>query len=198
MKPTPPATIQPIAQSRKRNREIDACRVCANQRAGGRADPKNLRDAREDSILRAFESSRVECVDRPRVDCAVAESGCDAIENFRRDKVPVVIRVEVDDEGGGMQRASEHDRDSPADSVGEGAGRYVGQKRDQKIGGGDGVDLQLVEAARAQEERIDCEDERWRETVEAPDAIVAAGDRSKREARLSSWIGFDFRIHDFG
>src|SRR5260370_35322411 len=98
-------------------------------------------------MLRTFESSSVERVDRPRIDRAVAEGGRDAVDNLGHEEVPVVIRVEEKNEHGGVQRASAPNGHSTADRVGKRAGRHVGQKSYKKKSRGERIGVRVMHAS---------------------------------------------------
>ena len=179
----------------ERQRDIDSSDVRANESPTHSGDSHQLELAREDGVLCALKTRRVERIDHPRVDRPVGEGGGKSLENFCNNKLPVVMRHEIEHEGRHMNRAANHHRGAASDRVGEGSRRHVGQEHDYQVRCGDQVGLELVESARAEEQRVDRENKRRSEAVQRPDDPVAPDERSDRVTVLSrlSWYA---RRHD--
>jgi hypothetical protein len=90
------------------------------------------------------------------------------------------MRHQVKVEARHVKRTSNDNGDAPADHVGKCSSGNVSKKNDYQVPGADQVDVKLIEPARAQEQRIDREDERRAEAVKGPHHPVAASDRANR------------------
>src|SRR6266545_2413476 len=179
-------------------RDVNAAYVCSYQRGGHEAEARELGDAREEAVLGALEAGLVEGVDAPRVDGAIAEGGADRVDRLRDQEEHIGVRDEVEAEGEAAQDAAHHEAPAPAERVGEGAGRYVGEEGDGEVHGEHAVDLELIEATRAQEERIHAAQESARQRVGEPDTVVAAHDAGRGELRGGPFHGLAILRHAQG
>ena len=125
---------------------------------------------------------RVQRVDAPRVDRAVAQRRANPVDTFGDHEDQKMMREKIDHEGGHAHRAAEHERAPAAHRVGERAGRHVGQEHHDEIARQHAVHLELVEAARAQKQRIDAVEKAAGERVPPPHRVVAPRDVAQRRA----------------
>ena len=167
--------IQEIARrpQEPRPRDIVTRDVRPDNRREHEPEVHQLRDTPEEPVLGAAIAGFVQRIDAPRVDRAVAKRRADPVDQLPEDKHRIVIREEVDHEGQRAQTASEHEGTAAAECVGKGAGRDVGQERHGEIDREHGIDLELVETARVEEDRVDAVEEAARERIRGPDAAVA-------------------------
>ena len=116
-------------------------------------------------ILRLREARVVERVDAPCIHGAVAEGRAHRVDRLGDQEYDIRVRDEVKRERDAAEGAADHERESAPQGVGECAGRDVGQERHHEVDGEDAVDLELIEPARPQEDRIDAGEESARQRV---------------------------------
>src|SRR5882724_393306 len=138
-------------------------------------------------MLGTLEAGLVEGIDAPRVHRAIAEGCADRVHGLRDQEEHISVREEIQTEGEATQDAAHHEAPAPTERIGEGARGHVEEESHGEVHGEHAVDLELVEAARPEEERIHAAQESARQRVGEPDAVVATHDavRRKRRARSS-------------
>ena len=164
-------------------RDVHAAHEGTDERGGHEAEARELRDAREETVLGAFEAGLVEGIHAPRVDGAIAEGSADGVDSLRDQEEHVGVREEVEAEGEAAQEAAHHEAPAPAQRIGKGARGHVEEESHGEVHGEHAVDLELIQAAGAEEERIHAAEESAGQRVGEPDSIVATDDAVRGERR---------------
>ena len=154
--------------------EVALGKVAAPDRAHHEERPPDDRGAREEALHPAPVPLRLHAVDGPRLERAAHQRGADRVDELEGGAVREAARARVEDERGGPRRAAEHEGEPPPGRVRQRAGRHLEHEDRDQIDGEDQVDLEEIEAAAQQEERIDRRQEELRQAVAAEEQVERA------------------------